>query len=89
MQKRDSANTTGNRRAMLEGASKHFVWSRVASSHPSHRLKMQAVSPQAVTKTRGRFENQNLTAEERYGTTNSTFLLVDSSGLLREGNYKA
>lgn len=39
MHKRDSANTRGNRRVMLEGASKHFVWSSVASSHPSHRLK--------------------------------------------------
>lgn len=38
---------------MLEGASKHFVWSRVASSHPGHRLKMQEVSPQAVTKQGG------------------------------------
>lgn len=38
---------------MLEGASKHFVWSRVASSHPSHRLKMQEVSPQAVKKQGG------------------------------------
>lgn len=50
MKKKDSANTRGNRRVMLVGASKHFVWSRVASSHPSHRLKMQEVSPQAVTK---------------------------------------
>lgn len=49
VQKRDSAHTRGNGRVMPEGASKHFVWSWVPSSCPSHRLKMQEVSPEAVT----------------------------------------
>lgn len=46
-------NTRGNGKVMLEGASKHFVWFWVPSSHPSHRLKMQEVSPEAVTEQGG------------------------------------
>lgn len=53
MQERDSANTRENERVMLEGASKHFVWSQVPSSRPSHRLKMQEVSSEAATEQGG------------------------------------
>lgn len=53
MQKKDSANRKGSGRVMLDRASKHFVWSRVPSSHPSHRLNMQELSPEAVTEQGG------------------------------------
>lgn len=53
MQKRDNANTTRNGRVMLEGTSKQFVWSRVPSSSPRHRLKIQEVSPEAVSEQGG------------------------------------
>lgn len=40
-------------------------------------------------RARGRFANQPLAAEERHDDANSTSQLVDSSGLLRGGDYKA
>jgi len=53
VEKRDSVNTRGNGRVILEGASQHFVWSWVPPSHLSHKLKMQEVSPEAVTEQGG------------------------------------
>lgn len=38
---------------MLEGISQQCVWSHVPSSSPSHKLKIQEVSPEAVSERGG------------------------------------
>lgn len=84
MQKRDSASTRGNGRVMLEGASKHFVWSRVASTHPSHRIKIQEVPPQAVTKQGGDLK-MSIPQLKR----DLALQITPSSGLLGEGGLQS
>lgn len=55
---------------------------------PQSQAKNAGALTRGCHRARGRFANQLLAAEERRGTANSTFQLVDSSGLLREGDYK-
>lgn len=61
-------------------------------SGPFLQPQSQAKNTGGITRgchrARGRFANQILPAEERRGTAYSAFQLVDSSGLLREGEYK-
>lgn len=76
MQKRDGVNARGDRGVMLP------VWSQVPSSCPSHWLKMQEVSPEAVT------EQGEVGKRTPCSDANSTSQLVGCRALLRDGDYK-